>query len=177
MASPTRNEYLSLRRAYEPDCAKLIIIAESPPASGRFFYNPEGAITEPLFAALMKQLNLSVTAKGPGLREFQRLGWVLVDATYEPVNRLSGPDRDNVIARDYPHLCDDLGRLTGGRPTPVVLLKANVCRILEPRLVADGFNVINRGRVVSFPSTGQQTKFHEQFGAILNGTERRVVVS
>jgi len=31
-----------------------VIIAELPPISGKYFYNPKGEISEPLFAALMK---------------------------------------------------------------------------------------------------------------------------
>ena len=40
-------------------------------------------------------------------------------------------------------------------------------RLLEPRLKADGFNVLNKGVAIYFPSTGGQTKFHEQFAAAL----------
>jgi hypothetical protein len=53
VSGKTREQYLSLRRQYEPEAIKLVIIAESPPASGRYFYDPTGAKTEPLFAALI----------------------------------------------------------------------------------------------------------------------------
>ena len=161
-----RTEYLSFRRAFEPDVVSLVIIAESPPASGKYFYNPEGSTKEPLFAALMQQLGFLPTSKEEGLREFQRRGWVLVDATYEPVNT-EGVDRDAVIVRDYPLLRDDLSALLPDRSAPVVLVKANVCRLLDEKLTRDGFNVINHGAVAPFPSTGNQKKFHTQFGEIL----------
>jgi hypothetical protein len=48
------HDYLSLRSRYEPENIRLVIIAESPPASGLYFYNPTGARSEPLFAALMR---------------------------------------------------------------------------------------------------------------------------
>lgn len=168
ITSRTRREYLSLRRAYEPSRPELVIVAESPPASGRYFYDPNGATTEPLFSALMKQLNVRVATKEAGLREFQRQGWLLVDATYQPVNALTASRRDEVILTDYPSLRRDLRDSIGGKPTPLLLLKANVCRILEPKLVADGFNVINDGQVVYFPSTGRQLTFHSQFAEILS---------
>jgi hypothetical protein len=99
-----RNRYLDLRRRYEPESIRLVIIAESPPASGKYFYDPAGAPSEPLFAALMGQLHLSPLTKEEGLRGFQRSGWVLVDATYEPVNKLiSKSSRNRVIDRDYPY--------------------------------------------------------------------------
>jgi hypothetical protein len=163
----TRLEYLSFRDRYRPATIKLVLVAESPPASGRYFYNPDGAVTEPLFAALMREIGASPATKHDGLLAFQASGWILVDATYEPVNTYDGNRRDEVIIRDYEQLREDLDQLSPNRT--VILLKANVCRLLEPRLIREGFNVLNGGRLVYFPSTGQQGKFREQFDAIWQG--------
>jgi hypothetical protein len=70
----SRDDYIALRRRYQPESVRLIIVAESPPASGRYFYDPTGAPSEPLFAALMRHLGLSPSTKEEGLREFQRMG-------------------------------------------------------------------------------------------------------
>lgn len=160
-----RSKHLSFRRRFKPPRIKLVIVAESPPSSGRYFYNPEGAVSEPLFAALMLHLGFVPTSEESGLREFQRRGWVLADATYEPVN-VAGKSRDRVIARDYDLLRKDLARMLPDRSVPIILIKANVCRLLDRRLRNDGFNVLNCGRVVHFPSTGRQRDFHRQFSAI-----------
>jgi hypothetical protein len=164
-----RSDYLSLRNRYKPESVKLVIIAESPPISGLYFYNPTGVPSEPLFAAFMRQLRLSPIDKDTGLREFQQIGWVLVDATYEPVNEPNRTkrDRDSVIARDYPLLRDDRVDFTSDRSTPLVLIKANVCQVLEPKLTKDGFKVINGGSPIYFPSNGRQKEFEQQFGAVL----------
>jgi hypothetical protein len=165
-----RNDYLDLRRRFEPDAVRLVIVAESPPASGRYFYDTTGSIKEPLFAALMKQLGVTPASKEEGLRAFQRRGWILVDATYEPVNY--NRDRDAVIVRDYELLRDDLNELLTDRSVPLILIKKNVCEVLEPKLREDGFNVLNAGRVIYFPSTGRQREFHRQFQACrLTGSE------
>jgi hypothetical protein len=162
-------EYLSFRDRYRPETIKLLLVAESPPASGRYFYNPAGALTEPLFAALMREIGASPATKDEGLLAFQASGWMLVDATYEPVNTYDGKRRDEVISRDYEQLREDLDHLLPDRTAPIILLKANVCRLLEPRLIKEGFRVVNGGRLVYFPSHGQQGKFREQFGAIRRG--------
>jgi hypothetical protein len=159
-----RNEYLLLRKAFKPIDVRLAIVAESPPISGKYFYDISGSIKEPLFAAMMLQLGIAPKSKESGLKEFQKRGWMLVDATYEPVNAM-GKSRDEVITRDYELLREDLRSLLG-RSQPIALIKENVCRLLEPKLVADGFNVLNRGRVVYFPSTGRQNQFHNQFSAV-----------
>ena len=158
MLKRNRRDYLFLRRPYVPERIKLVIVAESPPASGLYIYDPTGSVNEPLFSALMRQLCLSPSEKNVGLRELQRIGWLLVDATYEPVNALNPKNRDDVINRDYPLLQDDLSRLLYGRPVPLVLIKANVCRLLEPKLINSGFNVLNGGRAIYFPSTGRQER-------------------
>lgn len=163
-----RQEYLNFRRQFVPEDVKLVLVAESPPSSGLYFYNPEGLISEPLFAAIMRVLEFSPPSKTTGLQYFQQRGWALVDATYEPVNKLSSPTRDEVIIRDYPLLRDDLVSLMPNRDAPVALIKTNVRRLLEAKLKEDGFNVLNRGRPIYFPSHGNQRKFHEQIIGVLS---------
>jgi hypothetical protein len=163
----TKDDYLAFRRKYEPTTVKLVVVAESPPKSG-LYYNPEGKTSEPLFAALMQQLGFTPKTKDEGLRESQRQGWVLVDATYEPVDGIKNKmKRNGVIERDYPLLVADLNQMLPNKSVPIILVKANVCAVLERRLTADGFTVVNNGQSVSFPSTGRQPEFHLQFGAIL----------
>ena len=163
----TRDYYHDLRRKYKPDKIELAIIAESPPVSGLYFYDASGRYTEPLFKALMLQLRAYPCTKAEGLEKFKQRGWILVDATYRPVNSPNIPDRDQVILGDYPLLKTDLDTLMPDRTTPLILIKANVCRMLEPELVRDGFNVLNSRRLVYFPSNGRQPDFHAQFGNIL----------
>jgi hypothetical protein len=174
MVQKQRGEYLSLRREFEPTTVTLVIIAESPPASGKYFYDQDGEVSEPLFQALMKQLGIQPKTKFEGLREFQKRGWVLVDATYEPVNARDKPGRDLVIVRDYQELCGDLKRLLATRwnGVPLALIKANVCKLLEPKLKEDRFNVLNKGRIVYFPSNGRQRDFDRQFHEIVPQTLR-----
>lgn len=175
MSIRDRDYYLRLRKEHEPKDIKLVIVAESPPASGKYFYDTTGSPKEPLFAALMLQLGISPATKAAGLLDFQNRGWVLVDATYQPVDKLTkdaGHDRDEVIARDYPLLLEDLVSLMPDRSIPVILVKANVCRILGPQLSNDGFKVLNGGRDIYFPSNGRQPDFRKQFAGILSGSPK-----
>jgi hypothetical protein len=168
-----RDEYLLLRREFEPRTVTLVIVAESPPISGKYFYKTDGKPTEPLFSAMMKQIGVNKPAtKCEGLRAFQGCGWVLVDATYKQVNEPGDHRRrDLVIKEDYPCLVRDLTRLVGARRgvVPVVLIKANVCRLLEPWLKDDGFNVLNEDRVIYFPAMRWQPEFEKQFRKIVGG--------
>ena len=50
---------------------------------------------------------------------------------------------------------------------PLVLIKANVCKLLEPKLNKDGFKVLNKGATVFFPASGNQGFFDKQFREIV----------
>lgn len=158
-----RSAYLALRQRYMPAAIRLLVIAESPPESGLYFYEPSGRPSEPLFAAMMKQLGVQAANKQEGLKAFRDHGFVLVDATYTPVNGPGGRNRNAVILADYPYLVEDLRGLGAADGLPIVLIKKNVCELLDRRLTADGFNVLNRGRIIPFPSTGHQVNFQSQF--------------
>jgi hypothetical protein len=102
------------------------------------------------------------------LREFQAAGWLLVDATYKPVNGIKSESaRDDTINGDYKLLVSDLKRFP---PAPLILIKANVCRLLKQRLADDGFGVLNKDDVDDppFPSHWRAREFAKKFTAILN---------
>ncbi len=81
--------YFPLRNKYLPTNLKVVFVLESPPASGKYFYDEGGSLSEPLFSAMMKLLNFNPQSKRDGLRYFADSGHFLVDATYEPVNNLT----------------------------------------------------------------------------------------
>jgi hypothetical protein len=165
----SREEYLRFRAPYLPERRKIVFVLESPPKSGLYFYNPDGRVSEPLFSAMMKDvIEITPESKDQGLREFATRGFLLIDATYTPVNHdhLSAKDRDKLILKDLPVLVEELHGCVGP-DTGIVLVKANICTLLEPILSAHGFAILNRGRSIPFPSTGQQGKFREAVRQVL----------
>ena len=165
----SRKYYHKLRAKYTPRRLKLVIIAESPPVSGKYFYDHTGAVGEPLFRALMHDLvGISPGSKEEGLSEFAKAGFLLVDATYIPVNKSFSPkERNAKILEDYPLLLNDLHSLLTTKKTKIMLIKANVCRLLDAKLQSDGFDVINRGIIVPFPAFGQQVRFRKAVKGLL----------
>ncbi|MBU8920935.1 MAG: hypothetical protein KOO63_03645 [Bacteroidales bacterium] len=156
-----KKDYLRLRNRYRPPRIQTVFILESPPASGKYFYDPDGSIHEQLFSAMMDLLDFEPETKRDGLEYFSRTGHFLVDATYEPVNELRGKTREAAILRNYDNLVEDLRALGASNTIDFVLIKANICQLLGPRLEADGFNVLNRGVSIPFPGSGQQGNFRK----------------
>lgn len=163
------SHYHRLRARFAPEKPSLILIAESPPASGTYFYDTSGKPSEHLFSAVMRSfLRMRPATKEIGLVALRDAGILLLDATYEPVNDgRSDRERDDTILRDYPRLIVRLGKANANLKTPLLLVKANVCGLLEPLLERDGFTVINQGCVVPFPSNGQQARFAAAVEAIV----------
>ena len=157
----SKDYYIQIRQSFLPKKLRYILVLESPPIAGLYFYDKSGKTSEPLFMEIMKLLKTYPNDKEEGLSYFRDLGFYLVDATYTPVNLLKGKERDATILSDFRSLKEDLKSICDGKPVPVVLVKANICRLLETRLFKEGFNVMNNGVVVPFPSTGQQKRFHE----------------
>ena len=118
----------------------------------------------------MLQLGFVPTSKESRLRESFNKGGASSWTRRKPVNALDGPGRDQAISRDYHLLRDDLAAMLADLSIPIVLVKSNICRLLGHKLIEDGFNVLNDGRVVYFPSTGRQKDFQRQFSAILKSS-------
>jgi len=164
-----RTEYLRLRAPYLPEHRKIVFVLESPPKSGLYFYNPDGRVSEPLFSAMMKDIiGIKPRSKDEGLREFAYRGYLLIEATYTPVNYddLFPQERNKRILDDLPILVDELHTYVGPG-TGVVLVKVNICTLLEPILTAHGFPILNRGRAIPFPSNGQQNRFRQVVHQVL----------
>jgi hypothetical protein len=99
----TNGEYLRFRNRYIPPIRNIVFVLESPPISGRYFYNRDGALSEPLFRAMMKDvLEVAPASKEEGLQEFASRGFFLIDATYTPVNHCKGKERNAIISPGLP---------------------------------------------------------------------------
>ena len=159
--------YHNLRNRYLPKTLKLIFILESPPASGKYFYDETGYTSEPLFNELMKALQYRPKNKKDGLEFFKGKGFFLIDSTYNPVDKLKENERRDVILSDFNNFLADLQEINLNE-SPLILVKANVCRLLEENLKTRGFNVLNEGIIVPFPSNGQQNRFQNKIKKILD---------
>ena len=160
-------KYKEMREAYRPEGIRIIFVLESPPKSGKYFYNSDGTVREQLFQAMMKFIKATPSNKQDGLRAFKDQGFIVVDASYSPVNDFKGRARDEAILREYDSLLRDLGVLNPNKDVPLILVKANVCKLLGKRLREAGFQVINNDISIPFPGSGRQREFQEKLGALV----------
>jgi hypothetical protein len=89
--SRSSRERERLRRSYRPVRVRVLFVGESPPASGRFFYQAD--------SGLYRAIREAFVAASPALQKrdfleaFRDLGCYLVDLCEKPVDRLSKVSR------------------------------------------------------------------------------------
>lgn len=169
--------YLDLRNKYLPKNIKIVFILESPPVSGKYFYNEEGSVKEPLFSAMMKLIGLPPGNKQEGLTYFANKGYFIVDATYEPVNKLKNKERNDKILENFEYLVKVLIKLGDPKKINTILIKSNICRLLENKLLHLGYKVLNNGIIIPFPSTGQQKKFMTEALKVLGKKTTKKIIN
>lgn len=158
---------IELRKQYKPSIVKYCFIFESPPAHGGYFYDPAGRIGELLFRSLMETcLGSKFSTKDEGLRAFQSAGFYLVNPIYTPVNKLRDADADRIILAHYESFKQDLLD-EGLKYTPLILVKANIWKLLKGKLVDDGFTVLNLNQMLPFPMHYHFQSFKEKLQALL----------
>jgi hypothetical protein len=109
-ATPTTTDTRELlRERYRPTRVRLLFVGESPPASGRFFYQADSglyrAIRDVFFVAL------PVLKSTEFLESFQSLGCYLVDLCGKPVDRLNKYERNRVCAEGEARLTHSIAEL------------------------------------------------------------------
>src|SRR5271168_4954549 len=80
-----------LRKRYRPVRVKILFVGESPPASGRFFYQADSGLYRAVRDVFLKASPAFRT--GHFLESFQAHGCYLVDLCVRPVNRLNPKER------------------------------------------------------------------------------------
>lgn len=165
-----------LRERYRPQHVRLLLVAESPPncdgGDFRFFYAPEmkqDHLYRSVMEVVFSDFNPAVKQKTLWLERFQEAGCYLVDATDTPVNFMDDRDRKRTLLEGLPAKLAELKALAGNG-IPVVLIKKNVCEMLDGPLRVAGLNVVNRG-VIPFPSNGNQGRFKVLFRECLTRIE------
>lgn len=159
---PSVADFSRYRRKYRPRKVRFLLIAESPPSSGGFFYFETTIGKDHLFRETMKALKLwpegepmhGGVDKRSMLRHFQSMGFYLLDTCVSPVDKLRPSDRRKTVLSQIPRLVNDV---IEANPSHIFIVKSS---IFQPVSLALGESSV-RSRVLNsgsapFPNHGRQ---------------------
>ena len=150
------------RRKYRPRKVRFLLIAESPPSSGGFFYFGTTIGKDHLFRETVKALEFwpedepmrRGVDKRSMLRRFQSMGFYLLDTCVFPVDKLRPSERGKAVLGQTPRLINDVIK---ANPLYIFIVKSSIFNPVSIALREAGLltRVLNTGPV-PFPSHGNQ---------------------
>lgn len=167
-AQPSDRRIKELRETYKPTKIRVLFVAESPPESNevepRFFYNPHQERYDNMFRSMMRAVfenyEYQPGKKDDWLQRFRKCGYYLIDATDEPINRLTEMERVPHLKRGLSAKLAEINRLVE-KGTPIILIKKSIFDLFNEPLRGAGHNVVH-DQFLPFPSFGNQTRFIEE---------------
>lgn len=161
--------YIKLRKKYTPSHCRVIFLFESPPSSGKYFYDESGLVNEPHFKKMMKCfIPFNPVTKKNGLKEFTRIGYLVMHAVYKPLNRIkSAKKKREVILDNLGWLEKDLKSIIKRRVVKIIIVGMELREILEEKL-KENFYVVNDGENVSLENKIGENSFSEKVRFLFN---------
>jgi hypothetical protein len=119
-----------LREHYRPDRVEILFVGESPPASGRFFYQADSGLYRAIRETFLQ--GFPFLRNTEFLDSFCSLGCYLVDLCGDPVDNMAHDGRKHACRRGETRLAQYIRRL---RPQTIVTvvrsIRTNVNRAQE----------------------------------------------
>ena len=119
--TPVHSERERLRRRYRPAQIRLLLIGESPPASGHFFYCRDSGLYRAIRDAF-RMVDSSIT-DDTFLETFRHSGCYLIDACPYPVDALDVSSRRSACLASEPALTRKIRQL---QPDAIVTLVKSI---------------------------------------------------
>jgi hypothetical protein len=160
-----KKKYASARNKYRPDKISCLVIGESPPSSGGYFYLEKTIGKDHLFRETMRALEFWPNGrrmgkgydKRPMLSQFRSRGFFLIDTCELPVDKLQPKQRRIATVQGASTLPKRVRELD---PRRILIVKKTVFNPVKQVLSDAGFGerILNT-RPLPFPSHGNQRKF------------------
>ena len=156
--NPSKNTMLRsnerLRRSFRPKKVRILFVGESPPASGRFFYQADSGLYRAIREAFVKAF--PDLRQADFLKSFRDLGCYLIDLCEYPVDRLQPKARRKAHLNGEPSLSKSLRAL---HPEIVVV----VVRLISGNVRRSELQANWSGQHVELPYPGRWTRHRTAF--------------
>src|SRR5665213_552585 len=152
-----------IRNRFRPQATRLLLVGESPPANGTFFYNADSRLYSHTITAF-ERAGLVPERQAFFLDTFRDLGCFLDDLCRSPVNNRPRPERQAARDRSVPGLSSRLREI---RPRVVVCVMIAIVPAVRRALEAAGMHE-KAFHSVPFPAQGHQREYVEGLAQIVS---------
>ncbi len=143
-----------LRRTFRPEGVRLLFIGESPPASGRFFYQRDSGLYRAM-RDVFHSIDPPIT-DADFLAAFQSAGCYLIDLCPEPVDHLDSQSRRQVCRASEASLSRAIARMQPARI-------ATLLRSIENNVARAVLGAAWRGPCIHLPYPGRSSRYRSVF--------------
>ncbi|MBU1698531.1 MAG: hypothetical protein KJ970_11060 [Candidatus Eisenbacteria bacterium] len=150
-------EIEALRQSFRPRNVKLLMIGESAPASGRFFYKTSN-MTSTTARVFESVYDMKFSSMDAFLRFFMVKGCYLDDLSLIPVNKMPRREREKTLREGIPRLA---GRIENVKPTVIVIALKKIEKHVREAIALTGLTV--PVYVLPFPGQGHQRVFQMDY--------------
>jgi hypothetical protein len=140
----------AIRLRYKPYNVRLLLIGESPPASGKFFYLKSGMTTFTA-RAFEEAHGIEFKDQAAFLDYFRACGCYLYDLSHLPVDQLPRKEREEQLQKNVKALAQ---RIREAKPSVVAVVLKRIEGYVREALAGSGRNP--RLFVLPFPGMGHQ---------------------
>jgi hypothetical protein len=143
----------AIRQKFRPDKIKLLLVGESPPANGKFFY-VKSAMTTFTSRAFEKAHSVRFGQTSDFLDYFKACGCFLDDIVHFPIDQFPYREREKRLSENVDSLSQ---RIKTADPFLVVVV---LIKIEKYVVEAVGKSTLDpKVRVLPFPGCGHQSKY------------------
>ncbi len=150
-----------IRKLYLPSNVRILLMAESPPSSGDFFYE-KSEMTRYTMAAFEKAFGLKFKSIKHFLEYFKDCGCYLDDLTETPVNNLPCTEREQLLKSCIPHLSRRIKQM---QPTVIVTVLKRIETHVREAINQSGIST--KAYTLPFPGNGHQNRYIVMLAEIL----------
>lgn len=164
-------DYEQIRLSYKSDTVKVLLVGESRPVSGDFFYTVDSLTnyTQRAFAGVFEEARL---LRGTAFLEFfKSRGFYFEDLSEAPVNSMSRPEKVALCSAGVPLLAE---KIALWRPKAVVAMLVRIDGFVRDAVMRSG--VKPEYRAVHYGGFGSQNKYILEIAEFLRELRGRGVI-
>ncbi len=176
MITSDMNPLENCRYSYRPKICKVLLIGESAPAAGTFFYfgnSPLCTYTREAFTMAFPNANIA-NNNMQFLDYFRDFGFFLDDLCLVPVNNMENETRQQHNQENIPSLAT---RLREYQPAIIICIMLGIREYVRESLIQSGLSATTEFHAIPFGGNGQQGRYRQKLAIILRDLQHRNVIN